>query len=163
RVHEVVSRAGLTRVPTAPPFIRGLVDVHGTAVPVIDLSRRFSAARPESAGYESIVVVATRIRGTAVLAGVPPHPLGRPRPRLGRVRHVEEDQIQAPPPLDSLVSVEFLTGVFRSEGGFVLCVDVDRILAAEEADRVAELSRELPGRVVAPKVTRRPYLCVRLA
>ena len=156
RVHEVVSLAGLTRVPTAPPFIRGLVDVHGAAVPVVDLSQRFGAARRESNGQESIVVVETWIRGAPTLAGILID-------RLGRVRHVSDEDIQPPPPLESLVSVEFLIGVFPREGGYVLCVNVDRILGADEATQVAELSRHLARGVTAtPKAARRAYLCVRL-
>ena len=157
RVHEVLSLASLTRVPTAPPFIRGLVDVHGAAVPVVDLSRRFGAAPRDGNGHESVLVVETTIRGAATLAGILID-------RLGRVRHVPGEDIQPPSPLESLISVEFLTGVFPREGGYVLCVDVDRILGADEAAQVALLSRDLAREAVAtPKAARRPYLCVRLA
>jgi len=157
RVHEVVSLDGLTRVPTAPPFIRGLVDLHGSAVPVVDLSRRFAANRPEGSRHESILVVATRIRGAPTLVGILID-------RLGRVHHVSDEQIQPPPALDSLIAVEFLTGVFPGDGGFVLGMDVDRILGADEVDEVAELSAHLPASAAAPpKAIRRPYLCVRLA
>jgi purine-binding chemotaxis protein CheW len=157
RVHEVLSLASLTRVPTAPPFIRGLVDVHGAAVPVVDLSRRFGAAPGTGNGNQSVVVVETKIRGAATLAGILID-------RLGRVRHVPMADIQPPSPLESLVSVEFLTGVFLGEGGYVLCVDVDRILGADEAAQVAELSRHLARDAEAtPKAVRRPYLRVRLA
>jgi purine-binding chemotaxis protein CheW len=71
--------------------------------------------------------------------------------------------MQPPPPLESLVSVEFLIGFFPRGGGYVLCVDVDRILGADESTQVAELSRHLARGVTAtPKAARRAYLCVRL-
>ena len=90
----------------------------------------------------------TRIRGAATLAGILID-------RLGRVRHVPVEEIQPPSPLDSLVSVEFLTGMFPREGGYVLCVDVDRILGADEAAQVADLCRHLAREAAAtPKVAR---------
>ncbi len=158
RVYEVIPHAGLTRVPTAPAFIPGLVNLHGAAVPVVDLSCRFGAAATDAANHRSVAVVQVRIHDTPTLVGFAID-------RLGRVLHVPADQILPPPPLDSLIAVEFLTGVFPGgEGRFVLCVDVDRLLGADEAAAVAELAQQTVGQPAAEgRLVRVPYLCFRVA
>jgi purine-binding chemotaxis protein CheW len=158
RVQEVMPRAGLTRIPTAPAYIPGLADLHGTAVPVVDLSCRFGAVAEREASHRSVVVIQVWIREAPTLVGFAID-------RLGRVLHVAADAILPPPRLDPLVGVEFLSGVFRGTGdGFVLCMDVDRLLQADEADAVAELADQATRRPVAEaRPERVPYLCVRIA
>lgn len=156
RVHEVMPHEGLTRVPTAPDFVAGLVSLHGAAVPVIDLGLRFGAP-PERLAGRSIAVVGIQVRERPTLVGIAID-------RLGRVLHVAAERIVPPPQLDSLIAVEFLTGVFERESSFVLCLDVDRLLGADEAAQVAELSERQGARAAAePKAERIPFLCVRLA
>ncbi len=158
RVHAVVPHAGLTRIPTAPAFMPGLVNLHGSAVPVVDLSRRFGAAAGSGTNHRSVAVVQVRIRETPTLVGFAID-------RLGRVLHVSTDAILPPPPLDSLITVEFLTGVFPgSEGRFVLCVDVDRLLCVDEAAAVGELADQRVNEPVAEaRLVRVPYLCFRVS
>ncbi len=158
RVHEVVPHAGLTRIPTAPAFIPGLVNLHGTAVPVVDLSRRFGAAAGNARNRRSVAVVQVRIRETPTLVGFAID-------RLGRVLHVSADEILPPPPLDSLITVEFLNGVLPGgEGRFVLCVDVDRLLGVDEVTVVGELAdQSVSEPVTEARMVRVPYLCFRVA
>jgi purine-binding chemotaxis protein CheW len=156
RVHEVVPHEGFTRVPTAPSFVIGLIELHGAAVPVLDLARKFGAVRPEASGYRSIIVVHAHIRDRPTLVGIVID-------RLGRVFKIDADQIQPTPPLESVIAVEFLTGVFERDGRFVLCIDVDRLLGADEAAVVADLARPAASASAEARVARLPYLCVRMA
>jgi purine-binding chemotaxis protein CheW len=156
RVHEIVPCEDLTRVPAAADFVLGLARVHGLAVPVVDLARRFGAALVATPG-RSVVVVQMQLRRRTALVGIAID-------RLGRVMRVAPDDVYPPPPLEAVVAVEFLTGVFAGEDRFVLCLDVDRVLGADEEDAVAALAEEAhaaaPVRVSAARV---PYLCVRVA
>jgi purine-binding chemotaxis protein CheW len=156
RVHEVVAYEGFTRVPTAPPFVVGLVQLHGAAVPVLDLSLKFGAVRAEPSGRRSVVVVQAMIRGLAARIGIAVD-------RLGRVFKVDAAQIQPPPPLESLISVLFLTGVFRVDERFVLCIDIDRVLGADEAAEVWSLAQAAPEAPREPRVARSAYLCVKIS
>jgi purine-binding chemotaxis protein CheW len=79
------------------------------------------------------------------------------------VLNIDEALIQPPPALDCVIGVEFLTGVFEREGRFVLCMDVDRLLGADEADRLAALADQARARPRAePPPLRLSYLCVRI-
>lgn len=156
RVHEIVPQEGITRVPATPPFILGLLSLHGAAVPVIDLSRKFGAMPAGASDHRSILVVQTRLKEKNALVGVVID-------RLGRVLRLAPEQIRDPPALDSLIAVEFLTGVFEGDGRFVLCIDVDRVLGADESVQVAELAQESTSAALETEVARLPFLTVRLA
>ena len=156
RVHEIVPCTGITRVPTAPEFVLGLASLHGGAVPVVDLARRFAAAS-EPGMNRSVVVVQMRLQQRPTLVGIAID-------RLGRVLKVEAKDVYPPPALDAVIAVEFLTGVFAVEDRFVLCLDVDRVLGADERDALFALADEALARPAAPPpVARTPYLCVRVA
>jgi chemotaxis signal transduction protein len=155
-VHEIVPCTGLTRLPTAAEFVLGLTTLHGVAVPVVDLARRFAAVREQQTA-RSVVVVQMRLRQRPSLVGIVID-------RLGRVTKVAREDVLPPPALDAVVAVEFLTGVFAGKEGLVLCLDVDRVLGADEKDALASLSDEAQAhRTAQPPVARVPYLCVRVA
>jgi purine-binding chemotaxis protein CheW len=156
RVCEVLPLGELTRVPAAPPFISGLASLHGAAVPVIDIAAKFGAGTASTEGTRSIVAVRIAIAGSWYVVGmVIDH--------LGRVRRLSPGAIQPPPPLDGLISVEFLVGVFEGGGRFVMCVDVDRVLGADEASQVAEMAGDSPRAEDESPATRLSFLAVRMA
>jgi purine-binding chemotaxis protein CheW len=156
RIYEIVPFEGVTRVPTTPTFVKGLVSLQGEAVPVLDLAEKFGAAPEVSDERRSIVVVYARIKGEST-------PLGLVVARLGRVLNVAAEQIRPAPTVESLISVEFLTGVIEGDGRLVLCLDIDRILGADESAAVAELPRASAAAAVSTHVTRSAYLCVRVS
>jgi purine-binding chemotaxis protein CheW len=156
RVSEILPLGELTRVPAAPPFVIGLASLHGAAVPVIDVAAKFGAGTAAAERTRSIIAVRIAIAGSWYVVGmVIDH--------LGRVRRLSPGAVQPPPPLDGLISVEFLVGVFEGGGRFVMCVDVDRILGVDEASQLAAMAGESPeaeDESTAPKLS---FLAVRMA
>ena len=155
RVREVMSCQGITRVPTTPAFVRGLTSLHGAAVPVVDLAQRFGAQR-DVEEQQSIVVVQVLLNEKPTLVGIVSD-------RTRRLLRVTPAEIMPPPALAQLVAVEFLTGVLERDGQFVLCVDLDRLLDADESSHVAALAREPTAEQTAEvQLSRLPYVTVRL-
>jgi purine-binding chemotaxis protein CheW len=157
RVQEIAPLDSLTRVATAPAFVLGLLDLNGSAVPVIDVARKFDAHRAPASRYRSIVIIPTHIKKQLVLIGLVID-------RLGRIVHIASELVRPPPPLDAIITVEFLTGVFESENHFVLCIDVDHLLGAEEYVQISGLLQDAkplksPDKAITPK----PFLAVRMA
>jgi purine-binding chemotaxis protein CheW len=157
RVHELAPEAGITPLPATPPFVLGLLSLHGAAVPVLDLQLRFRGTAAADVAHRSVLVLQLPIHGTCRLVGVAID-------ALGRVLQVDESQLQPPPALDTVISLEFLTGVLEREGRFLYALDVDRLLRADEAEAVAQLAEESAARpaAVAPQA-RRAFLSVRVA
>ncbi len=156
RVHRVAALGETTRVPTAPGFVKGLVASEGSAVPVIDLAERFGASHRPEIPRRSLVMtrmeVARRVVEVAVAAD-----------GLGRLRRVPAEQVRPVPSLDSVVSLEFLTGAFQTDGGLVLCLDIDRIFGANEASRIADLAQEAGANSIQKPAVPTPYLVVTIA
>ena len=146
RVAQTVSDEHIAPLPTAPLFLKGLVSVGGTAVPVVDLSLRFGGARVQkAAAHRSVLTVRVRIRDKATLMGLLID-------RLGRVIRISPEQVQPPDAVDALLPHEFLDGIVERDGGFVLLMDVDRVLDADESAVVSELAGE--AEIATPETRR---------
>lgn len=157
RVHELAPEAGITPLPATPGFVLGLLSLHGAAVPVLDLQQRFRGRSVERGLRRSVLVLRLPIRGRHRLVGIAID-------SLGRVMQVDETLLQPPPDLDCVVDLEFLAGFVEREGRFVLLLDVDRLLRADEAQAVAELPDDAVARPHGPQRRDRVgYLRLRVA
>lgn len=125
KVQEIRGWAPVTKVPSAPPFVRGVMNLRGAIVPVIDLRLRFGL---DSMAYTktTVVIVVTvqsasgsRIIGT-VVDGV------------SDVLNPNAADIQPPPDFGTAVHTEFISGLVTIEAGMVMLLDVDRLLSVEE-------------------------------
>lgn len=125
KVQEIRGWAPVTKVPNAPPFVRGVMNLRGAIVPVIDLRLRFGL---ETMAYTktTVVIVVTvqsasgsRIIGT-VVDGV------------SDVLNPNAADIQPPPDFGTAVHTEFISGLVTIEAGMVMLLDVDRLLSVEE-------------------------------
>lgn len=151
RVREIVALPPVTRVPGAPAFVRGVVNLRGAVLPVLDLRERLGlpgsdaalAALPEA---ERAAAAAVRCLVVAQVAG--PH--GRPVPvgmlvdRVGEVAPVDAADVQDAPSFGAGARPEYLLGVARPRavaagdaGRVWLLLDADRVLAAGEVAGLA--------------------------
>lgn len=124
RVKEIIEYEAPTAVPSAPPWIRGVINLRGTVVPVISLAARFGLAEPEPTGRSCIVIVESDGEGGRSESGL----------LVESVREVlalEEESVRPVPSFGTPVDEEFLLAVAEVDGRFVLLVEVDRVLDAE--------------------------------
>ncbi len=157
RIWKAVGVERLTRVPTAPPFVKGLLAIDGLAVPVVDLAAKFGAARVGAAERSSVLAVDIAIGGR-------PRHVGILVDRLGRVLRVPAGRLQPPQALEAVVPAEFIVGMLEQEGRFAFFLDLDRVLDGDESARLEELTAQeraagSEGRRQQPL----PFLTVRLA
>ncbi|MBN2370746.1 MAG: chemotaxis protein CheW [Vicinamibacteria bacterium] len=140
RVQEIHSAAGIVRVPSTPPFLRGLTTFRGKPLPVVDLASKFALGVEENAFDVVVAVVEARIDGKTRLAGFL---IG------GRIREIEasEEEIEAPPELGGGIRAEFLQGLVRLEDGDVLIIDLERTLSATEIEALEGLTAERMARI----------------
>ena len=125
KVQEIRGWAPVTKVPNAPSFVRGVMNLRGAIVPVIDLRQRFGL---EAGAYtKTTVVIVVTVRGSggdriigAVVDGV------------SDVLNVEAAAIQPAPDFGTAVHTEFISGLVTIEAGMVMLLDVDRLLSVEE-------------------------------
>jgi purine-binding chemotaxis protein CheW len=131
-VREIIECEPLTRIPSMPPAVRGVINLRGSVVPVVDLPVKFG--RPETAlGPETyMVIVDLEWSGEAVRLALVTR-------ALGQVVDFSDDQIKPVPDFGTRIQAEYLRGIGRVESRFVLLLDVERLLSPAELVTITAL------------------------
>jgi len=125
KVREVLDFTTVTRVPRTPEFMRGVINLRGSVVPVVDLRLTFGMTKTEKTVNTCIVVVEVSLDGESVIVGALAD-------SVEEVIDLEPDQIEAPPSIGASVKTEFIQGIGKRETGFLIILDIDRVFSAAE-------------------------------
>lgn len=139
KVQEIIGLQPITRVPRTPAFIRGVINLRGKVIPIMDLRERFgmpSAERALAEASAAEVAAAEAIRCIIVVQVVGPTgaavPVGIVVDRVSEVSAIAEAEIEDAPSFGAGVRTEYLLGLGKAQGRVKLLLDIDRVLAAEE-------------------------------
>ena len=124
-VREILDLTDITRIPQTPDFMLGVVNVRGSAVPVVDLRMKFGMGRVEHTLNTRIVIVEVAKNATV-------RTIGAMADSVKEVLELEEGQIDPPPHMGTSVRVDFIRGIGRSGGRFILILDTDKVFTTEE-------------------------------
>jgi purine-binding chemotaxis protein CheW len=130
-VREILPYGPPVEVPGMPPSIRGILDVRGVAVPVIDLSIKLGLGPTEPSGRARVLLVEPVVAGRRIT-------LGLLVDAVNEVLELPPDRIVPPPSLDASVRLDFLTGIGRAPSRSLILLDVDRVVSASESDLAAQ-------------------------
>ena len=125
RVKEIIRHDTVTQVPATPAWVRGVVNLRGGAVPVVDLAVKFGMTERPVTPRTCIVVVETLLNGKETVMGLMAD-------SVSQVLDIPASEIQAPPSFGTRVRVDYLKGMGRAGAKFVLMLDVDKVLSADE-------------------------------
>ena len=125
QVTDIIECGTVTRVPGTPPWIRGVHNLRGTVVPVIDLAIKFGLPPTEVTRRTCIVIVELKADDETLIMGVMAD-------SVHQVVDFTSEQIQPPPAFGPRVHVECLLGMASSNGKFVLLLDIDRVFSSDE-------------------------------
>jgi purine-binding chemotaxis protein CheW len=122
RVQEIKGYSAITPIPNTPPHVKGVLNLRGTVVPVIDLRLRFGLPAADYTQFTVIIVVnvGTKIVGLLVDA-------------VSDVLDIDESQREATPDLGSGVDTSFLTGLARSNDRLIVLLDIDAVAGLTQA------------------------------
>jgi purine-binding chemotaxis protein CheW len=135
RVKEVIRMRQVTWLPKAPSCVKGIINLRGQVIPIVDLSERFGLPRHESTAMTRVIVVEVEGR-----------PVGMVVDSASQVLRVPVEQFDDPPPVMGAASRDFITSVGKIGDRLVIMIDVERILSTEEM-------RQLEGSLHAHPVT----------
>lgn len=124
-IREVVEYQRLTPVPATPPWVRGVMNLRGTVVPVLDLATRLRRGETAVERLTCIMIFEVDLEGE-------PTPVGVLIDAVGRVIELTADAIQEPPPFGSPVRAELLVGLGMVGETPIPILDVQRVLTGEE-------------------------------
>jgi purine-binding chemotaxis protein CheW len=130
-IKEIIEYVSLTTVPMMPPYIRGVINLRGSVVPVLDLSVRFGKEPSPLTRRTCIVIVEIALDGER-------HDVGVVVDAVNAVLDIPAQDVEPAPSFGARIRTDFIQGMGRVNGRFVILLDVDRILAAEELLALSE-------------------------
>jgi len=138
RIREILEYEAPTDVPLMPKFMRGVVNLRGAVVPVIDLCARFGR---ESAPVSKRTCIVIAEAGS----GEDRQTLGVVVDAVNEVLEIPASDIEPPPSFGSSVRVDFIHGMGKVRDKFVIILDLDRVLAVEEMESLAaSVAKQIP-------------------
>ncbi|HEX8989551.1 MAG TPA: chemotaxis protein CheW [Rhodocyclaceae bacterium] len=140
-IREIIEYGSLTEVPMTPPFIRGVINLRGAVVPVVDLAVRFGREPRENTKRTCIVIV-------EVEAPDGTQDMGIVVDAVSEVLEIPHADIEPPPEFGARVRSDFIRGMGKINGKFVILLDADRVLSVEEVAIAASVGRS-PGEAAA--------------
>ncbi len=130
QVKEIITYGILTKVPHTPASIRGVINLRGNVVPVVDLGVKFGLAASPVTDRTCIVIVEANINDTQTVVGVVAD-------SVSQVISMSRDNILPAPAFGTRVRIDFLRGMGKSGEKFVLVLDIDKVLGADDLAPVA--------------------------
>lgn len=132
-VKEILQHEEATRVPGTPGSIRGVINVRGSVVPVVDLAVKFGKGETSATKRTCILAVETRVGGEQLTLGILAD-------AVNEVLDLPAESVEPPPAFGTGVRLDYLTGMGKVGKGFVLLLDVDRVVSASEAELAAQVA-----------------------
>ncbi len=125
QVREILDVTTITKVPRAPEFMRGVINVRGSVVPVVDLRMKFGMTGTERTKDTRIVVMEVALDGG-------PTTIGTLADAVHNVMDIESSSIEPAPKVGARWNTEFIKGIGKHNDEFIIVLNVDRIFSAEE-------------------------------
>ena len=124
-VREVIELVPVTRIPKTPPFMRGVINLRGHAVPVVDLRIKFDMPKAQDTVSTCIIIVDVEIEGENC------H-MGAIVDSVLEVFEMASDQITPPPRMGTAIRSDFIRGMGKQNEEFIMILDIGKVFSPEE-------------------------------
>ncbi len=125
KVQEIIGTMMVTKVPRVPEFVRGVINLRGRIIPVIDLRVQFNLDTQQDTAKTCIIVVQIERDGQQVTMGVLVD-------EVAEVIDMKGEQIEPAPSFGTAISTDFILGMGKVAQKVVMLLDIDRVLSTEE-------------------------------
>ncbi len=141
-IREILDFITITKVPKSPEFMRGVINLRGSVVPVIDMKLKFGLPKTEKTVNTCIIVMEISVDGETVI-------IGSLADAVQEVLEMEPEQIEPAPRIGTRLNTEFIKGMGKRNDQFLMILDIDRLFSFDEISALhddAELNG--PGRLL---------------
>ena len=125
KVREVLDFTEMTKVPQTPEFMRGVINLRGNVVPVVDMRLKFGMAKTEKTVNTCIIITEIDLEGETTV-------IGALADSVQEVLDLEPDQIEPPPRIGTRLRTEFIKGMGKRDEQFIIILDIDRVFSSDE-------------------------------
>ncbi|MBC7923830.1 MAG: purine-binding chemotaxis protein CheW [Ferruginibacter sp.] len=136
KVLEILEVPHLTKVPRSPEYLRGVINLRGTVLPVIDTRVKFGLSATRFTVDTCVVVLNINVENDKLV-------IGALVDAVQEVLEIGEDQIKPSPSLGSKYQSEFIRGMVKMEEQFIMLLNIDRVFSTDELTVVKESSGDL--------------------
>jgi purine-binding chemotaxis protein CheW len=154
KVKEIIEYDVVTEIPKTPPWVRGVINLRGNVVPVIDLAVKFRLPASVAGKLTCIVIIEVECEGEATVMGVMAD-------SVRQVVDLKAEEIEVPPSFGTRVKVDYLLGMARSGKKFCLLLDTEKVLSTQELLELPDLlesseqpSNSEPAEIAEPSTER---------
>jgi purine-binding chemotaxis protein CheW len=128
KVREIIGLMEITRVPRMPAFVRGVINLRGKVIPVIDLRRKFGMETIEDTVETCIIVVdlGEMLMGVVV-------------DKVSEVLDIPDSEIEETPSFGVEINTEFILGIGKAKGKVIILLDIRKVLTAEDVVDISKM------------------------
>ncbi|MBM0105653.1 purine-binding chemotaxis protein CheW [Steroidobacter sp. S1-65] len=130
-IKEILEYSAPTEIPMMPAFIRGVVNLRGAAVPVVDLSARFGRPSTPVTKKTCVVIIETTVAEESHIIGVVVD-------AVNEVLEIPDTEIEPAPGFGASIRADFIQGMGKVRGKFVIILDVNRVLCIDEMEMLTQ-------------------------
>jgi purine-binding chemotaxis protein CheW len=136
QVREILDITAITKVPRSPDFMRGVINVRGSVVPVVDMRMKFDMQATENTLNTRIVVMEIKMEDEVTV-------LGAMVDSVHDVKEINPDDIEPAPKIGSKFRTEFIKGIGKQDELFVIILNIDHIFSSDELAMVQDPETEV--------------------
>jgi len=134
-VREVLELTSITKIPRTPDFMRGVINLRGHAVPVMDLRLKFGMPKAAATVDTCIIIVEVDFEGDRII-------MGGMVDSVREVFEISTDRIEAAPRMGTSISTDYIKGIGKQDDVFIIILDIARIFSAAELALAREAQKE---------------------
>ena len=133
KVKEIIGMMGITRVPQTPEYVKGVINLRGKVIPVVDLRLKFGMEAGEYTERTCIVVVEVSRDGGYVFIGIVVD-------SVSEVLNIRGGDIEATPDFGASLDTGYILGMAKTNGGVKILLDIDKVLSREEVSALDQVA-----------------------
>jgi len=138
KVREVLDFTAVTKVPRTPEFMRGVINLRGNVVPVVDMRLKFGMTKTEKTVNTCIIIVEISLDGDTTV-------LGALADSVQEVIALEPDKIEPAPKIGTRLKTDFIKGMGNRNEQFIIILDIDKVFSVDELSLVQDAGQtEVP-------------------
>jgi len=134
KVKEIIGMMPITLVPRTPPFLKGVINLRGKVIPVIDLRLKFDMGEIPYTERTCIIVVEVDADDATVLIGIVVD-------AVSEVLNIQESEIEETPAFGTRLDTDYILGMAKTEGSVKILLNIDKVLSTEELTGLEDVTQ----------------------
>lgn len=135
-VREVLDLINITKIPRTPEYMKGVINLRGNVVPIIDLRLNLGMSAAERTVDTCIIIVEVDLDGEAIQ-------IGALADSVQEVIDIDPDQIEPAPKIGISMNTDFIKGMGKRDENFIIILDINKVLSTEELSALKSVSSSM--------------------